>query len=104
MFLRVERIERVRVLHACRMEETQSVSSYVFKMKSHIDRLERLNMGKRALSILTINEGGNKKGHHPDTKANVANENGKFKGKKKRKTKAKPLKPKEKKAKVAMGR
>ncbi|KAM0070363.1 hypothetical protein Hdeb2414_s0001g00012291 [Helianthus debilis subsp. tardiflorus] len=59
MFLRVERIETVRALHACRMEETQSVSSYVFKTKSHIDRQERLNMGKRALSILTINESGN---------------------------------------------
>ncbi|KAD4180294.1 hypothetical protein E3N88_28885 [Mikania micrantha] len=40
---RVERFETVRALHACRMDETQSVSSYVLKMKSHIDRLERLN-------------------------------------------------------------
>ncbi|KAJ0856819.1 hypothetical protein HanRHA438_Chr13g0582831 [Helianthus annuus] len=59
MFLRVERFEMVRAFHACRMEETRSVSSYVFKMKSHIDPLERLNMDKRALSILTINESGN---------------------------------------------
>ncbi|KAJ0886620.1 hypothetical protein HanRHA438_Chr09g0381571 [Helianthus annuus] len=62
MFLqqaRVERFEMVRALHACRIEENQSVSSYIFKMKSHIDHLERLNMGKRDLSILTINEGGN---------------------------------------------
>ncbi|KAD5318112.1 hypothetical protein E3N88_18058 [Mikania micrantha] len=40
---RVERFETVRALHACRMDETQSVSSYVLKMKSHMDRLERLN-------------------------------------------------------------
>ncbi|KAJ0765449.1 putative RNA-directed DNA polymerase [Helianthus annuus] len=152
MFLqqaRVERFETVRALHACRMEETQSVSSYVLKMKSHIDRLERLNcpvskelatdlilnsltkkfesfvmnynmngwdksigelhamlktaeagMGKKALSVLTINEGG-KKGHHPDTKANVAKGKGHIKGKGKRKAKAEPPKPKEKKAKVA---
>ncbi|KAD6118913.1 hypothetical protein E3N88_10184 [Mikania micrantha] len=40
---RVERFETVRALHACRMDETQLVSSYVLKMKSHIDRLERLN-------------------------------------------------------------
>lgn len=40
---RVQRFETVRALHACRMDETQSVSSYVLKMKSHIDRLERLN-------------------------------------------------------------
>ncbi|KAJ0859276.1 hypothetical protein HanRHA438_Chr13g0610591 [Helianthus annuus] len=59
MFLRVECFETARALHACRMEETQLVSSYIFKMKSHIDRLERLNMDKRALSILRINEGGN---------------------------------------------
>lgn len=46
MFLtqaRVERFETVRALHACRMEESQSVSSYVLRMKSHIDRLVRLN-------------------------------------------------------------
>ena len=30
-----------------------------FKMKSHIDHLERLDIDKRVLSILTINEGGN---------------------------------------------
>ncbi|KAD5318121.1 hypothetical protein E3N88_18067 [Mikania micrantha] len=40
---RVERFKAVRALHACRMDETQLVSSYVLKMKSHIDRLERLN-------------------------------------------------------------
>ncbi|KAD3639942.1 hypothetical protein E3N88_29165 [Mikania micrantha] len=40
---RVERFETVRALHACRMDETQLVSSYDLKMKSHIDRLERLN-------------------------------------------------------------
>src|SRR5919199_4045241 len=40
---RVERFETVWALWACRMDESQSVSSYVLKMKSYIDRLERLN-------------------------------------------------------------
>ena len=40
---RVERFETVRALHACRMDDTQPVSTYVLKMKSYIDRLERLN-------------------------------------------------------------
>ncbi|XP_071721438.1 uncharacterized protein [Rutidosis leptorrhynchoides] len=47
MFLqqaRVERFETVRALHACRMDDTQSVSSYVLKMKSLIDRANRLNL------------------------------------------------------------
>ena len=39
---RNERFDTVRALHACKMEEGQSVSTYVFKMKSHIDHLERL--------------------------------------------------------------
>ncbi|KAJ0541869.1 putative RNA-directed DNA polymerase [Helianthus annuus] len=153
MFLqqaRVERFETVRALHACRMEETQSVSSYVLKMKSHIDRLERLNcpvskelatdlilnsltkkfesfvmnynmngwdksigelhamlktaeasMGKKALPVLAINEGGNKKRPHPDSKATYAKRKGHVKGKGKGKAKAEPAKPKEKKQKVA---
>ncbi|XP_035843996.1 uncharacterized protein LOC118490452 [Helianthus annuus] len=57
-------------------------------------------MGKKALPILTINEGGNK-GHHPDSKTNVAKGKGHVKGKGKRKAKIEPPKPKEKKAKVA---
>ncbi|XP_076908412.1 uncharacterized protein LOC143565286 [Bidens hawaiensis] len=60
MFLtqaRVERFETVRALHACHMEETQSVSSYVLKMKSHIDRLERLNcpVSKELATDLILN-------------------------------------------------
>lgn len=39
---RNERFDTVRALHACKMEEGQSVSTYVLKMKSHIDHLERL--------------------------------------------------------------
>jgi hypothetical protein len=39
---RTERFETVRALHACKMEEGQSVSTYVLKMKSHIDHLNRL--------------------------------------------------------------
>ncbi|KAK1414877.1 hypothetical protein QVD17_30638 [Tagetes erecta] len=54
---RVERFETVRALHACRMEESQSVSSYVLKMKSHIDRLERLNcpVSKELATDLILN-------------------------------------------------
>jgi len=60
MFLqqaRVERFETVRALHACHMEENQSVSSYVLKMKSHIDRLERLNcpVSKELATDLILN-------------------------------------------------
>lgn len=46
MFLqqaRLERFKTVRTLQTCRMEETESVSSYVLKMKSHIDRLKWLS-------------------------------------------------------------
>ncbi|KAK1424234.1 hypothetical protein QVD17_19555 [Tagetes erecta] len=60
MFLqkaRVERFETVRALHACHMEETQSVSSYVLKMQSHITRLERLNcpVSKELATDLILN-------------------------------------------------
>ncbi|XP_071727618.1 uncharacterized protein [Rutidosis leptorrhynchoides] len=34
--------ETVRALHACKMTEGTSISSYVLKMKSYIDQLERL--------------------------------------------------------------
>ncbi|XP_071709438.1 uncharacterized protein [Rutidosis leptorrhynchoides] len=39
---RQQRFETVRALHACKMTEGTSISSYVLKMKSYIDRLERL--------------------------------------------------------------
>ncbi|XP_076906357.1 uncharacterized protein LOC143562453 [Bidens hawaiensis] len=145
MFLtqaRVERFETVRALHACHMEETQSVSSYAIKMKSHIDQLEWLNcpiskelatdlilngltkrfetfvmnynmngwdksidelhamlktaearMGKKVLPILTINEGGLKKRHHPKPKAKATMGKGQVKKGFKGKAKAEP-KPK----------
>nr|GEV85918.1 hypothetical protein [Tanacetum cinerariifolium] len=38
-----ELLQTVREFHACKQEEGQSVSSYVFKMKSYIDNLERLD-------------------------------------------------------------
>nr|GEW43788.1 hypothetical protein [Tanacetum cinerariifolium] len=37
-----ELLRTVREFHACKQEEGQSVSSYVLKMKSYIDNLERL--------------------------------------------------------------
>ncbi|GJZ51127.1 retrotransposon protein, putative, ty1-copia subclass [Tanacetum coccineum] len=37
-----ELLQTVREFHACKQEERQSVSSYVLKMKSYIDNLERL--------------------------------------------------------------
>ena len=54
---RTARFETVRALHACRMEEGQSVSTYVLKMKSHIDRLERLNcpVSKELATDLILN-------------------------------------------------
>ncbi|GKD81099.1 hypothetical protein Tco_1347938, partial [Tanacetum coccineum] len=45
-------LQTVRDFHSCKQEEGQSVSSYVLKMKSYIDNLERLghpvslNLGK----------------------------------------------------------
>ncbi|XP_071694520.1 uncharacterized protein [Rutidosis leptorrhynchoides] len=39
---RQQRFETVRALHACKMAEGTSVSSYILKMKSYIDQLERL--------------------------------------------------------------
>ncbi|GKA06632.1 retrotransposon protein, putative, ty1-copia subclass, partial [Tanacetum coccineum] len=38
-----ELLQTVREFHTCRQEEGQSVSSYVLKMKSYIDQLERLS-------------------------------------------------------------
>ncbi|GKB96428.1 hypothetical protein Tco_0982565 [Tanacetum coccineum] len=37
-----ELLQTVREFHACKQEEGQSVSSYILKMKSYIDNLERL--------------------------------------------------------------
>ncbi|GJR19333.1 zinc finger, CCHC-type containing protein [Tanacetum coccineum] len=37
-----ELLQTVREFHTCKQEEGQSVSSYVLKMKSYIDQLERL--------------------------------------------------------------
>ncbi|GJY64483.1 hypothetical protein Tco_0465943 [Tanacetum coccineum] len=34
--------EKFALLNACKMEDSQSISSYVLKMKSYIDKLERL--------------------------------------------------------------
>nr|GEU64823.1 zinc finger, CCHC-type [Tanacetum cinerariifolium] len=39
-----ELLQTVRQFHACKQEEGQSVSSYVLKMKSYIDNLERLEL------------------------------------------------------------
>ncbi|GJW45913.1 zinc finger, CCHC-type containing protein [Tanacetum coccineum] len=38
-----ELLETVRYFHACKQEEGQFISSYVLKMKSYIDNLERLS-------------------------------------------------------------
>ncbi|GJS23063.1 hypothetical protein Tco_0451695 [Tanacetum coccineum] len=37
-----ELLQTVREFHACKQEEGQSVSTYILKMKSYIDNLERL--------------------------------------------------------------
>ncbi|KAK1424266.1 hypothetical protein QVD17_19591 [Tagetes erecta] len=58
-------------------------------------------MGKKALPVLMINDGGSKKRHHPEPKAKVAKGKGQLKGKFKGKAKAEPPKPKEKKLKVS---
>nr|GEU40968.1 zinc finger, CCHC-type [Tanacetum cinerariifolium] len=42
-----------RPLNSCKMEEGQSVSSYVLKMKCYIDRLERL--GHPMPHVLAVN-------------------------------------------------
>nr|GEZ50750.1 hypothetical protein [Tanacetum cinerariifolium] len=45
-----ELLQTMRDFHSCKQEEGQSVSSYVLKIKGHIDNLERLGMEK------TVNE------------------------------------------------
>nr|GEV37706.1 retrotransposon protein, putative, Ty1-copia subclass [Tanacetum cinerariifolium] len=50
-----ELLQTVREFHACKQEEGQSVSSYVLKMKSYIDNLERLGHAMaRDLSVSLI--------------------------------------------------
>ncbi|GKE30337.1 zinc finger, CCHC-type containing protein [Tanacetum coccineum] len=52
-----ELLQTVREFHACKQEEGQSVSSYVHKMKSYIDNLERLGHAtnqNHALSLILV--------------------------------------------------
>ncbi|GJU42696.1 retrotransposon protein, putative, ty1-copia subclass [Tanacetum coccineum] len=52
-----ELLQTVREFHACKQEEGQSVSSYVLKMKSYIDNLERLGQPvslRLAVSLILI--------------------------------------------------
>ncbi|GJW08670.1 retrotransposon protein, putative, ty1-copia subclass [Tanacetum coccineum] len=51
-----ELLEIVKAFHACKQEEGQSVSSYVLKMKSYIDNLERL--GHHVSLGLALHESG----------------------------------------------
>nr|GEX07381.1 hypothetical protein [Tanacetum cinerariifolium] len=53
--MRVSNLQTVREFHACKQEEGQSVSSYVLKMKSYIDNLERLGQPV-SQNIATVNE------------------------------------------------
>lgn len=49
--------ETVKSFHACKMEEGQSVSSHVLKMKSYIDQLDRLGspMGTDLAIMMILN-------------------------------------------------
>nr|GEW67048.1 zinc finger, CCHC-type [Tanacetum cinerariifolium] len=38
-----EQFETVKAFHACKQEEGQSISTYVLKMKSYLDQIERLS-------------------------------------------------------------
>ncbi|GKC68157.1 hypothetical protein Tco_1100755, partial [Tanacetum coccineum] len=42
MLAGVERFDLIQTFHACKQEKGQSVSSYVLKMKSYLEQLERL--------------------------------------------------------------
>ncbi|GJT60038.1 retrotransposon protein, putative, ty1-copia subclass [Tanacetum coccineum] len=44
---RVERFNIIQTFHACKQEEGKSVSSYVLKIKSYVEKLERLGYGLR---------------------------------------------------------
>ncbi|GKB65422.1 retrotransposon protein, putative, ty1-copia subclass [Tanacetum coccineum] len=50
-----ELLQTMREFHACKQEEVQSVSSYVLRMKSYIDNLERLGH-PLSLNLVTVNE------------------------------------------------
>nr|GFA41356.1 hypothetical protein [Tanacetum cinerariifolium] len=50
-----ELLQTVRDFYACKHEEGQSMSSYVLKMKSYMDNLERLDH-LMSLNLITINE------------------------------------------------
>ena len=52
-----ELFETVKSLHACKMEEGQSVGSHVLKLKSYIDQLQRLGspMGTDLAVMLILN-------------------------------------------------
>ncbi|GJU86284.1 hypothetical protein Tco_1293830 [Tanacetum coccineum] len=50
-----ELLPTVREFHTCKREEGQSFSSYVLKMKSYIDNLERLNYNMHSMGK-TVNE------------------------------------------------
>ncbi|GJZ48447.1 zinc finger, CCHC-type containing protein [Tanacetum coccineum] len=60
-----ELLQTVRELHACKQEEEQSISSYVLKMMSYIDNLERL--GHAMTQNLSKNQ---KKKSHKAAKGN----------------------------------
>ncbi|GJS17909.1 hypothetical protein Tco_0412381 [Tanacetum coccineum] len=52
-----ELLRTVREFHACKQEEGQSISSYVLKMKSYIENLERLGHAMTqnlALSLILV--------------------------------------------------
>ncbi|GKC45653.1 zinc finger, CCHC-type containing protein, partial [Tanacetum coccineum] len=61
-----ELLQTVREFHTCKQEEGQSVSSYVLKMKSYIDNLERLghamtqNLSKKSHKAAKGNQGKGK--------------------------------------------
>nr|GEU93180.1 zinc finger, CCHC-type [Tanacetum cinerariifolium] len=50
-----ELLQTTRYFHSCRLEEGQSVSSYILKMKGYIDNLERLGHPV-TLGLGTVNE------------------------------------------------
>nr|GEY60309.1 hypothetical protein [Tanacetum cinerariifolium] len=58
-----EPLQTVREFHACKHEEGQSVSSYVLKMKSYIDNLERLGQSEGFRKTRKINRTKLLRGH-----------------------------------------
>ncbi|GKB49050.1 zinc finger, CCHC-type containing protein [Tanacetum coccineum] len=56
-----ELLQTMREFHSCKQEEGQSVSSYVLKMKSYIDNLERLGYPVTlGLGVRKVQKGNNK--------------------------------------------